>query len=145
MRLVDVYKTGMAPNVLYDLLRERTGDDSINISHASLPTWDEHVAFVQSKPYAAWYLIEVHNLADNFMVGTVYLTHEEEVGIFLFKRFQGKGYGPQAIRALIKRHPCKRYLANINPANERSIKMFERLGFRLLQQTYELRGDDSRR
>ncbi len=38
---------------------------------------------------------------------------------------------------LMEAHPRKKYLANINPANERSIHMFEKLGFKHIQNTYE--------
>ena len=38
----------------------------------------------------------------------------------------------------MKRHPRKRFLANVNPRNKKSIAMFEAMGFRHLQNTYEL-------
>ena len=37
---------------------------------------------------------------------------------------------------MINKYP--RLLANINPLNERSIKMFESLGFKLIQLTYAI-------
>ena len=44
---------------LYDLLKERTS--STNISHKKMPTYKEHVKFVNSKPYAKWYVIHFQN------------------------------------------------------------------------------------
>jgi hypothetical protein len=38
---------------------------------------------------------------------------------------------------LMQRHGHRRYLANINPRNERSAYLFSRLGFNLVQHTYE--------
>ena len=39
---------------------------------------------------------------------------------------------------IIKRNPRKRYLANINPKNEKSISFFKQNKFRLIQYTFEL-------
>jgi len=133
MKLVSVYREQKAAELLYCLLKER--DPYINISHCKMPSWRAHLNFIARKPYAAWYLIQVEDVK----VGAIYLSKTNEIGVFILKRFQRQGYGKQAIKMLIKKHGRKRYLANINPLNERSIKMFENLGFRLLQETYELR------
>ncbi len=130
VRLTSVYEWPDRHQLLLRLLKER--NHSVNISHKSVPAWDDHVAFVDSKPYRDWSFI------DNEPKGAVYLSKQNEIGIFLFKDYQGQGIGPQAIRALMERHGPKRYLANINPANEKSIAMFGRLGFSLCQHTYEL-------
>ena len=134
MRLIAVYdgiyKIGV--DELYELLRERTEQQSI--SHKKMPTYQEHCRFVDSKPYKDWFLIEDHGEA----VGAIYLTHQNEIGVFIFKKYQGKGYGPLAIHMLMCRFPGERFLANINPNNAASIKCFTQLGFKLIQQTYEL-------
>ena len=41
---------------LYELLKNK--DPNSNISHKKMPTYDEHVKFVLSKPYTNWYIIE---------------------------------------------------------------------------------------
>lgn len=133
MKLVSVYDNPLAAAHLYQLLKER--DESVNISHRAMPTWDEHLRFVASIPYAAWYLIDV----DGEMVGATYLTRQDEIGIFIFRAYQGRGFGKQAVTLLTEAHPRQHYLANINPDNHRSISMFTGMGFGLLQQTYELR------
>lgn len=137
MKLVSVYRSARADKALYDLLRERSTerDRFVNISHRKLPTWRRHLAFIRSKPYRAWYLIRIGPAC----VGTIYLSNAGEIGIVLARVYRGKGYGKAAIKLLMKRHPRKRYLANINPKNERSIGMFTKLGFAHLQNTYELR------
>lgn len=117
--------------VLYDLLRER--DETINISHKRMPSWDEHIRFVESAPYEAWYLI-----CDPDPLGSIYLSRQNEIGVFVFKEYQGLGYGRRAIKALMEKHGKRRYLANINPRNERSANLFASLGFNLIQHTYEL-------
>jgi RimJ/RimL family protein N-acetyltransferase len=135
VRLVSVYDHPGAVKILHDLLRERHGDRAVNISHRDMPTWREHVAFVEGKPYAAWFIV----LADKDEVaGSVYLSKQDEIGVFIFKAFQDRGLGPEALKELMEQMPRRRYLANLNPANDRSKAMFERLGFRHVQETYEL-------
>jgi RimJ/RimL family protein N-acetyltransferase len=132
MNLVSVYRVREAPQILYELLKSR--DPSVNISHKKLPTWDQHKKFIKSSPYKAWYLIDI----DGLYVGSVYLTNNDEIGIFLFPNHQNKGHGAAAaIRMLIDKHPRPRYLANIAPFNEAYIEMFKKLGFKPLQHTYE--------
>ncbi len=129
MRLIPVQEIADAACYLYALLLER--DPEANISHKAMPTVDDHLAFVRSNPYADWCLIwEQH------IVGATYLTHADEVGIFIFKHSQGRGLGSAAVRMMMSRHPG-RVLANVAPTNERSRRMFEKLGFTLIQHTLE--------
>jgi L-amino acid N-acyltransferase YncA len=116
---------------LYDLLGER--NSQINISHKKMPTWEEHIKFIKSKPYSKWYII----YSANERIGTILLTLENEVGIFLKKNTQHKGAGSSALKLLIKENPHLRYLANINPNNKKSIKFFKKNNFKLIQYTYE--------
>lgn len=119
--------------VLWELMKERTADQSI--SHKRLPTIEQHVAFVLSHPYHEWYLVHTRS---NGVVGSVYLTNHREIGVFIFNRYQAAGFGTAAIVEIMKRYPGERLLANINPANTASIKTFEKLGARHIQNTYEL-------
>ena len=117
---------------LYNLLKER--DPSANISHKKMPTYHEHVLFVSSKPYLKWYVI----LYDTNKAGSIYVTSQNEIGIFIKKSFQGKQLGNIALRKLIQKNPKKRYLANVNPKNKKSIQFFKNHGFKLIQYTFEL-------
>ena len=116
---------------LYDLLKER--NSKINISHKRMPTWEEHVRFVKSKPYSKWYII--YNKDEK--IGSILLTSENEVGIFIKNDVQHKGIGSVALQLLIKKNPHLRYLANINPKNKESIEFFKKNNFKLIQYTYE--------
>lgn len=133
MRLVDVHDAPAAPTVLYRLMEERTPE--VNISHRELPDWDSHIAFIASRPYDAWYLIEVEGTP----VGAIYLSRASEIGVFVLNEHRGHGYGKRAVEMVMAAHPRDRFLANINPANTRSIGFFEGLGFRHIQNTYEKR------
>ena len=117
---------------LYNLLMER--DTRANISHKKMPTYNEHVKFVSSKPYPKWYII----LCDVNKAGSIYLTSQNEIGIFIKKSFQNKQIGDIALRKLIQKNPKKRYLANVNPKNKKSICFFKNHGFKLIQYTFEL-------
>lgn len=135
MKLVDVYSVWGtvihkdAPLVLYNLLKQRTPEQ--NISHKVMPTWEQHRAFIESRPYLAWYLIEV----DAEFVGAIYLSKQLEIGIFISEFSRGSGYGAQAVRMLREKHPGRVY-ANINPDNWRSQQFFVQQGFSQLQVTY---------
>lgn len=117
---------------LYNLLSER--DPRINISHKKMPPYHKHVKFVMSKPYSVWYIVNYKNQK----VGSIYLTNQDEIGIFLERKIKYKGIGRQALNLLMKRHPRSRYLANINPKNIKSVMFFQKNGFHLIQHTYEL-------
>jgi len=116
---------------LFDLLKER--DPSTNISHKKMPTHDEHVKFVRSKPYSKWYII----FKSKQKVGSIYLSKNNEIGIFLSKKFQGKNIGDFALNDLMKKNPGKRFLANVNPKNKKSIQFFKNNNFKLIQYTFE--------
>lgn len=118
-------------NFLYDMLKER--DTKINISHKEIPAYEDHVKFVQSCPYAAWYII----LSDNAPIGNIYLTRNNEIGIFILKAWQRKGVAKKAIQELMRLHPRECFLANINPKNKKSQLLFNKLGFKLIQETYK--------
>ena len=115
---------------LFDLLKQRQG--IVNISHKSLPTWEEHVEYIKNNTYQSWEIIWV----DNARIGDIYLTDRDEIGIFLDKKFQSNGYGSIAITEFMKKNGKKRYLANINPTNYKSIQFFGKQGFVHIQNTY---------
>ena len=134
VELVSVYRLPkVAPELLYRLLVER--EPHINISHRRMPTWKEHLRFIAKRPYSAWYLIK----HEQNYIGAIYLTALGEIGIGILTASRGRGFGRAAIRALMRKHPRQRFLANINPHNAKSIRMFGELGFHLIQHTYEFR------
>ena len=99
-----------------------------------MPTYNEHVTFVSSRPYSKWYVI----LYGANRAGSVYITSQNEIGIFIKKSFQNKQIGNTALKKLIQKNPKKRYLANVSPKNKKSIRFFKNNGFKLIQYTFEL-------
>ena len=139
MKLVDVYALDGAPQILYEICKERRSENNTNISF-EMPSWEEHLKFIKSKPYAYWGLI-----FDEKYHGYVSLTGRNEIGIVLFKSSRGKGIGKQALQLFMNTHiPLLaktterrgKWIANINPDNEISKKLFQSLGFKHIQETY---------
>ena len=116
---------------LYDLLRER--NPRANISHKKMPSYEEHVKFILSNPYKIWYIIYLGNAKS----GSIYLSKQNEIGIFILAKHQGKNIGKQALQLLMKKNPESRYLANVNPKNRKSVNFFKKNKFTLIQHTYE--------
>ena len=117
---------------LYGLLKER--ESNVNISHKKMPTYVQHIKFIESRPYSKWYIIRLGNLK----IGSAYLSKQNEIGIFITKNMHAKKIGTIALNILIKKNRRKRYLANINPKNKKSISFFKKNGFELIQHTFEL-------
>ena len=115
---------------LFDLLKQREG--TVNISHKSLPDWEEHLQYVKKHDYQSWDIIWV----ENTRIGNIYLTKNNEIGIFIDKKLQFHGYGSKALEEFMKKNGKKRYLANINPTNYKSIQFFGKHGFTHIQNTY---------
>lgn len=113
---------------LYVLLSERAPHESI--SHKAMPNVEDHRKFLASEPYLAWYLV----IVDDEAVGCAYLSHQREIGISILKTHRGLGYGTEAVKQVMAAHPGK-FLANINPQNNKSQVMFGKLGFKPLQVT----------
>ena len=115
---------------LYEQLKER--ENRVNISHKATPPWNEHIEFIKSKPYFEWNII----LLDNQKIGNIYLTKRDEIGIFIKNQFQSKGYGSITLKKFMEKTGRKRFLANINPTNYKSIQFFGKNGFTHIQNTF---------
>lgn len=77
MHFVEIVPTETQIAALYELLKQRVH----KISHAGLPAWEDHAAFVRTNPYRAWYLA----LEGEKPCGSVYLTENNEIGINLMQ------------------------------------------------------------
>ena len=117
--------------LLYDMLKERTPGQSI--SHKKMPTVEEHIKFIESKPYPYWWII-----FDNGVIGNAYLTDRNEIGVHIIGGHRGKKYGSRVVDMIMRITKKPYYLANINPTNKVSIGMFKKKGFECIQWTYKL-------
>ena len=131
VKLKQVTKNDML--FLYELLKNK--DPSTNISHKKMPSYDEHVEFVMSKPYTNWYIIE----CDKKNVGSIYLSKRDEIGISINNGFEYDQIVKTALKLLMKLNPRKRYLANVSPKDVRLQEFLLKNGFSGLEYVYEMK------
>ena len=117
---------------LHNLLAQR--NSIVNISHKRIPTWEEHVRFVKSKPYSKWYII--YNKDEK--IGSIYLSKQSEIGIHLLKKYEKESIHLESIKKLMLLNSKIKFRANVSPKNKNYIMLFEKLGFEMVQHTYEL-------
>ena len=121
---------------LYHLLAQRK--ETVCISHRQMPTYYEHYMFWDRNQYDISQLY----LMDELPIGVGYVSKEGEFGIFVEESHQGKGFGTLILNDL--KEKAKKagkwvsVLANINPLNEPSKKLFVKAGFKHIQETYRL-------
>src|SRR5574341_1881270 len=106
IRLIDVYADPSAPELLYRLLAERPPE--ANISHKTMPSRAQHMAFYLRKPYRNWWLINVISSVGQLTsminletVGACYVTERNEIGIAIFEKYRRRGYASAAIKQMI--------------------------------------------
>ena len=118
---------------LYQLLKNK--DPNSNISHKKMPTYDEHVEFVMSKPYTIWYVIE----CDKKNVGAIYLSKHDEIGISINNNYEYKDIAKPALKSLMELNPRKRYLVNVGPKDTKAQEFLLKNGFSGLEYVYEIK------
>ena len=114
---------------LFNHLKER--DPREKISHKKMPTYDEHVKFVLSKPYSKWYII----FERNKKIGSVYLTKADELGLHLKKEYFRESLLKEILESLMKSEPNKRFVFNVSPRNKKFMKFLQKNGYMISQQT----------
>jgi len=117
---------------LFELLLGRVLNE--NISHKKQPLYKKHVIFVKSKPYKNWYIIYLGGQK----IGSIYLTNQNEIGVHLNKKNKTTIILSKSLKILMQKNPKKRYLVNVSPKNVQLSQLLKKLGFRVLQKTYEL-------
>ena len=122
--------------ILYDLLDSR----KFNISHTYMPTYTEHCTFVENNPYRFWYFAE----KDGQIIGTIYITFENNIGINLITLNKDDYLGSlKLIFSLHRPFPSqssvssKHFTVNVNPNNFYLINALNELGAKHIQNTYE--------
>jgi GNAT superfamily N-acetyltransferase len=150
MKLVPVDPKNKAHvRFLWRLLRTRLAVS--RISHDGKTTWKQHQAFVANHPYHDWCLVEVAKTGHWWnwpryprFAGAAFISMPakpsvvgDELHVELLPKHQGRGLAEKALLALMKKHPRKRYVANVAPGNLGSYSLFNKMGFRLCQYTLE--------
>tara|TARA_B100000212_G_scaffold330565_1_gene296922 strand:- start:217 stop:687 length:471 start_codon:yes stop_codon:yes gene_type:complete len=79
LKLIKVdFKKQLHNKLLYEFLRKR----EFNISHKNLPTYQNHIKFVENNPYRKWFLISFHFE----IIGSIYILYDNGIGIDLPKK-----------------------------------------------------------
>ena len=139
LHLTPVLKTPDHIAALFSILDKREGDHVI--SHNQHTDFKTHREFVFSHPYRYWFLVECQKQ----FVGTVYLTNENVIGVFIEHEHLGileetLTYVLDTFDPLPKipsvRSP--EFTINIAPRNTTYARIVQGLGGRLIQETYIL-------
>lgn len=132
-------------NLTYKLLIDRKLCESI--SHQKMPSMDDHIRFVRRKPYQHWFAISDPVWSMKSLIGAIYATHRNEIGIAILPIFRSHGIATDALTKFMEMSdplpavPAVRpgyYVANINPANIASIRLFEKFNATHIQNTYRI-------
>lgn len=124
---------------LYCLLAARP--KNANISHRNMPSFFEHLVFMNNNPYRFWWII----MEGKQMVGATYLTFNNEVGVSVVAQHQHQGIAREALKMVLgKCNPLPavpsvrsgNFVAHINPKNKSSISLFKKMGFEHVQSTF---------
>lgn len=128
---------------LYRMLKERTNQPNLNISHKTLPTYENHVKFLESQPYKEFWLL----FWNGARIGLCYLTKSapnylgNEFGIYIMKTMQRQGLGTFFFKKFIEY--CKQFhkgpfYVNTNPENKVMQNFIKKFEFKPLQLTFRL-------
>ena len=109
-----------------------------NISHKKLPSYNNHIKFIKSKPYSKWLLIQYNEK----MVGSVYLSKNNEIAIWIKKNIKEHKMKirKKILQEILTKFVRKKYFANINPRNKKIINFYKKSGFKLIYSTFQLDG-----
>lgn len=136
--------TTLALAILYSHLEQRTPEQSI--SHKTMPTWEQHCAFINSRPHSYWWLVydrieaegDPERACEYACIGQAYFTRAREIGIAIGDVYQRQGYANEIITKIVEMVPRGPVFANVSPRNIASQKLFESLDFGVVQWTYRL-------
>lgn len=133
-----------AVHITYQLLIERPPE--ANITHQRFVGLSDHEDFFDNHPYRHWFLLMTDDTSNpkkdaEVCVGSLYITADDEIGIFILQEHQRRGYARESLLQAITHHKPRhgdRFKANINPRNQASIDLFKSIGSFHIQNTYAL-------
>ena len=129
-------------SILYELLKSR----KFRISHKHVPTFEEHVNFVNNHPYRKWWLI--HDSINKLnIIGSVYVSFDNSVGVDLnFEKISfSAAFFNQKLREVISpliSEPSKTFcdfFYNVAPDNHDLIDWLSEAGYATSQVSLSLK------
>lgn len=137
MEFIRVKKSDQYAETLYRLLKDRQHA----ISHASLPTFEQHRQFVLTHPYRVWYIVKI---AENY-VGTIYILRSNTIGVNIEEAYLYRLN--EILQYIMKRHrplsPIEsvrvaKFSINVSPKNMALANALEKMTAKIVQLTYLL-------
>ncbi|WP_108647145.1 hypothetical protein [Polynucleobacter rarus] len=135
--LIRIKKNYDYVQILYEILLKRRK----NISHISMPNYEQHINFVLNHPYRIWFIVKYNEK----IIGTAYLLKNNSIGINVLEN--QKIVIPLIITQILKKYkPLKAIPSirtesfdfNLSPSNKDFISILENLGAELSQVTYTI-------
>lgn len=140
VELIKVNKSTSHVDILYNLLKKRSINE--NISHTSLPNYQEHKLFVNTNPYRYWFLI----FSSKKIIGSAYVTRLNEIAIRIEKN--SLVIYKETLKLLIENlkplkaipsQRSKHFIINISPKSKNLINLFSKMGLQKIQETYTIK------
>ena len=133
-----VIPTSAQIETLYAQLKNR----SHNISHKSVPSFDEHTEFVQNHPYRKWIIVKDTEIA----IANVYIQYNNSIGLnvdslITCEQINKILKGIYASHSPLPAVPSVRFgefFLNVATANKMLQKKLTRLGFSEVERTFVL-------
>jgi RimJ/RimL family protein N-acetyltransferase len=146
MKMIETERTSLRPIELRDnkeILSYRS-DSKTNKYQSWIPkTLNDVNAFISKNPDEfnkpeTWFQLVIIDKANDTIIGDIGIhfidNYQSEIGCTLRKKYHGKGFATEALKAVIDylfvvldKH---RIVVSIDPENTESIRLVERLGFR---------------
>lgn len=143
--LIKVDKSTLHINILYKFLKKRSIYD--NISHTSLPNYQQHRLFVNTNPYRYWFLI----FFSKKVIGSAYVSRLNEISIKIEKN--NLVIYKETLKLLIenlkplKEIPSQRskhFVINVSPKNKNLINLLSKMGLQKIQETYTIKNENEK-
>lgn len=125
------------------IVREFTLEDDILTEASVFSSSSELEAYIRHQyrfyEYGLWAVIRK---PDHVLLGMAGISDSDmqlELGYHIFKEYQKQGYGVEACRIIldyVREELGSPVYAVTNPANERSVRLLEKLGFDFIEQRY---------
>ena len=134
-QLIRVKRIDAHINALYELLKNRR----FNISHNTLPTFNEHKLFVINNPYRVWYLIKIKDC----FVGSIYILKDNCIGVYVIE--ENEHIIKKSIEWVLKKNKplpaiksvrAENFHINVSPNNKKVITILESMGATPIQVTF---------
>ena len=130
--LLPVYDlTDDKASFLYGLLEKRSSEPVGNLKLDKLPSWADHIKYIQCRPYAFWAIVCLGEFEE--WVGSVTIDYDGTVGVYVIESRRLKGIAREAVGQAMdvcRKRNMTKFRAVIRSENAASQGLFRSLGFK---------------